>query len=67
MGPRAWAGDRRGQSLVEYLVIAAVVIMAILGARFLFQGQVKDLQTASQETVQKATAAVKSGVTAQKR
>lgn len=52
-------GGKRGQSMIEYLVIAAVVIAAILAISATVRTQADSVMTSSAGAVGKASTAVK--------
>ena len=54
--------NRRGQSVVEYLVVAMAVILAIVGLAGLIQGRVTNLGNAAGAQVDAAAATVTSTV-----
>ena len=56
-------GNRRGQSIIEYLVVAAAIIIAIIALRPNIQGRMQDLGNASAAAVGTATTTL-SGITA---
>ena len=56
--------NRRGQSIVEYLVIAGVIIAAILGIRAAFRTRMNNLMNQSQNKVDTATTLIGNNVVA---
>lgn len=43
MRDRKW--NRRGQSILEYLIVAVLVITAVIAMQFVFKGSVESMQT----------------------
>ena len=63
MEQRQRVEHRTGQSTLEYiLVVAAILVAVIIGANVLVSGGVKDIMTKSDKTISDAAGKLKGGV-----